>query len=134
LKKILSIAIAFLYLLVSTGLVVEIHHCMGRVANADIHLFAVADPSNTCGSCGMEKGQEGQHCCKDELKQVKISSDQLAAFLHYTITGAWAALPQPLFEWQPTRLTLRVQQTAWLSRPPPDLPTHEPAYLRVFRI
>ena len=58
LKKLLTISLAFLYLLVSSGLLVEIHHCMGRIADASLHVFAHEKEEGTCGKCGMPKTEE----------------------------------------------------------------------------
>ena len=78
LKKILTISLAFLYLLVSSGLLLEIHHCMGRISEAGITWIG-GDKEDQCGKCGMDKQEEGNHCCKDEYKLVKLSADQKAA-------------------------------------------------------
>ncbi len=122
-----------MYLLVSTGLLVEIHHCMGRVAGAELHLFATAS-TTACGKCGMEKGLESRHCCKDEIKQVKISDDHQVSVWNHSLAADWVALPQPVFAWQPEYMDMPVQQAAWLAKPPPDLPQHETFFLSVFRI
>ncbi|MFT4023719.1 MAG: hypothetical protein QM664_08050 [Flavihumibacter sp.] len=133
-KKFLSISFALVYLLVSAGLLVEVHHCMGRVANADIQFFAGA-ASATCCKCGMEKNLEGKHCCKDEVKQVKISDDQQLSFWQYAPSAThWIALPQPFFAWQAASLPVAFRQVAWLAKPPPGIPRHETFYLNVFRI
>ncbi len=65
-KKVLTIFIAFLYLVVSSGFALEIHHCMGKVADVSLLPSAV----DRCGNCGMKKG--ANECCKDELKLVKL--------------------------------------------------------------
>jgi hypothetical protein len=83
-KKIIAILLACMYLLVSSGLLVEIHHCMGRIADTDITIFA-DDHNDKCGKCGMEKSALSKHCCKDEYKQVKISADQKISSLQYII-------------------------------------------------
>lgn len=65
-KKVFTIIITFLYLAVTSGLALEIHYCMGKVA--DISLL----PSSVerCAKCGMKKG--ANECCRDELKLVKL--------------------------------------------------------------
>ncbi|MEO5996163.1 MAG: hypothetical protein ABIN89_05545 [Chitinophagaceae bacterium] len=65
-KKVVTLFIAVLYLAVSSGLAVEIHHCMGKIA--DISLGAYK--TDACDSCGMPKNSGS--CCKDEVKFVKI--------------------------------------------------------------
>ena len=70
-KKVFSFIIALIYLAVSSGIVVEIHHCMGTVAGASL---GAAVTNNTCGKCGMDKGSN--KCCKDEVKLVKLQDAQ----------------------------------------------------------
>ena len=65
-KKIFAIFISVLYLAVSSGLALEIHHCMGKIS--DFSLVHSSKPK--CGKCGMPKGSN--ECCKDELKFVKL--------------------------------------------------------------
>lgn len=64
-KKITVAILAIIYLTVSSGVVMTIHYCMGKVASVD-----VAHSSEKCGKCGM-KTTDG--CCKDEFKIVKLS-------------------------------------------------------------
>jgi hypothetical protein len=71
LKRILTIFLAFLYLVVSSGFVMEIHHCMGQVAGSSFAAFDKLD--GNCSHCGMPKGSN--KCCKDELKLVKLSDE-----------------------------------------------------------
>lgn len=77
-KKVFAFVIALIYLAVSSGIVVEIHHCMGTVTGASLGAAVV---SNTCGNCGMVKGSN--KCCKDEVKLVKLQDAQKVS------NGAW---------------------------------------------
>lgn len=50
-KKVLAFILLFVYLGTSTGATVRLHYCMGELAG-----WGLKDvPSETCGSCGMEK-------------------------------------------------------------------------------
>ena len=66
-KKIFVIFFTLIYLGFSSGLVLEIHHCLGTVADFSL---GKDHSESTCGKCGMEKGDNG--CCRDELKFVKL--------------------------------------------------------------
>lgn len=83
---------AVLYLSVSSGLAVEIHHCMGEIKD-----FSMATTSNhnKCGSCGMEKGSN--KCCKDELKFVKIQDSYKLLNVDYKIAVPEADLQNNLY-------------------------------------
>jgi len=90
-KRLLAITLAITYLLVSSGILLEIHHCMGRIANTG---FSIMAPSGTdeCGKCGMTKSNTGKHCCNDEYKQVKISIDQKPSSLDFSIGAPAVAM------------------------------------------
>lgn len=72
-KKILVTILAFIYLTVSCGATVQLHYCMGKLANWSIWQFT----EKKCGKCGMEKAtKDSKGCCKDEQKQIKFEKDQ----------------------------------------------------------
>lgn len=68
LKKILAISVAIMYLAITSGLVLQIHYCMGRQSGASVAISADAD--HTCGKCGMTNGKN--KCCHDEVKFIKL--------------------------------------------------------------
>ena len=67
-RKALVIALASVYLLVSSGVVVNMHYCMGKLATLGIGHH----DSKTCEKCGMDNNG----CCKDEVRVVKIQDNQ----------------------------------------------------------
>ena len=77
---------------VSSGLAMEIHYCMGKLAGVDFHNN---DKNDKCGRCGMKENKEG--CCKDEHKFYKldgayknVSNDlDFNAPVKYLITDNW---------------------------------------------
>lgn len=72
-KKFIVAILAFLYLGTSTGATVNLHYCMGKLADWSLG----HDDSKTCGTCGMKKvHHKKMGCCKDEKKFLKIDSDQ----------------------------------------------------------
>lgn len=72
-KKIAVVILAFLYIITTTGANLNMHYCMGELADWGFG----SDKSKTCGFCGMEKGDENDNgCCKDEQKFVKNDADQ----------------------------------------------------------
>lgn len=83
-KKI-TVSIAFAcYLLVTTGVVINHHYCMKRLAS--VQLFASAKV--ICGDCGMHT-RESNGCCHDEIKVVKLEQDQ------NTFSAASLTIPAP---------------------------------------
>jgi|SRR5882724_4771809 len=70
-KKALASITLICYLAVSTGMVVNFHYCMNRLAS--VHVFETKN--NICGKCGM-KMHKSHGCCRDEVKVFKIQDDQ----------------------------------------------------------
>ncbi|MDH7460211.1 hypothetical protein QEG73_02940 [Chitinophagaceae bacterium 26-R-25] len=89
-KKLFTIALAFLYLAITSGLVLEMHYCMGKLACSEFAL-AKHEPSKTCSKCGMENGKN--KCCKDEVKVIKLQDVHKQVSLDYEINVPVAILP-----------------------------------------
>ena len=70
-KRILAIAIAFMYLAITSGLVLQVHYCMGKQSGASVAL--AEKEHHTCGKCGMQNGKS--KCCHDEVKLVKLQDE-----------------------------------------------------------
>ncbi|WP_341837757.1 hypothetical protein WJU16_07790 [Chitinophaga pollutisoli] len=71
-KKFLTICIAGLYTLITSGFSVNVHYCMGELASVDLH----DTHDEGCNKCGMPvKGD----CCKDEAHFVKYDDSHQAA-------------------------------------------------------
>ncbi len=70
LKFISSISF-LLYFAVTSGVVINSHYCMKRLAS--VHLYETH--AKVCGRCGMET-HESNGCCRDEVKVVKLVLDQ----------------------------------------------------------
>lgn len=72
-KKFAVVILALLYITTSTGATLNMHYCMGKLADWDLG----HNTSQNCGLCGMEKGNENDNgCCKDEQKFIKNETDQ----------------------------------------------------------
>lgn len=78
-KRILTSIIAIVYFVISSGLVMSIHYCMGKVSSVALS----HNTSETCG-CGMSlKETSGKDCCKTEIKMVKLEDNHKAAYAYY---------------------------------------------------
>ena len=108
-KKSLVIALASVYLLVSSGVVVNLHYCMGKLASMGL----VHHDSKTCGNCGMDNNG----CCKDEVKVVKIQDNQDVTAGFQAIAKAEAPL---------ATYPMAVDISAIAERPAPRLSGHSP--------
>lgn len=132
-KKYLAISLAFLYLLVSSGLLLEVHHCMGKIADAALTILP--SDEDQCGKCGMDKDDKENHCCKDEYKLVKVTSDQKPS-AGQVLVNAPAAIELSLV-WPATYVPEMVEEVLVANRahaPPfPGDPSYSQLYC-VFRI
>lgn len=125
-KKALVIALASMYLLVSSGVVVNMHYCMGKLASMGIGHH----DSKSCSTCGMDNNG----CCKDEVKVVKIQDNQ-------ETTAGFTAIPKMEAEqlaWSaPVSSSVSVEQATvrHFAHAPPDADGHSLQTLYcVFRI
>lgn len=67
-KKFLLVILTLLYIGVSSGIALNLHYCMGKLA--DIKL----GQTGTCASCG--KQNQPSDCCSTETQLIKLSVDQ----------------------------------------------------------
>jgi hypothetical protein len=127
-KRIAVGILALLYLAVSSGVVLEVHYCMGKMAGVELY----GGHQEQCGKCGMKERKGG--CCSDQLKVYKLED------VHKQVNSLWVAqnlscpLPTtyPLMDWQ---LPADPAFGKTILRPPPDIGT-PPLFIanRVFRI
>jgi len=87
-KKVFTIVIAFLYLVVSSGLVVEIHYCMCKEIGSTISV--TEKETHLCDKCGMDKASNG--CCHNDLKFYKLQDSHKQVSADYTINAPVAVL------------------------------------------
>lgn len=77
-KRFLALILTLLYLGSSTGAVIHVHYCMGKLSS-----WSWKDPKNrSCEVCGMPK-QKSHGCCKDVQEQIKVSKDHQAPLNDY---------------------------------------------------
>lgn len=67
-KKYLLVILMFLYLGVSSGIILNIHHCMGKIVEVDLW------QNEMCPSCKEKK--QTHHCCSTDTQLVKMTVDQ----------------------------------------------------------
>jgi hypothetical protein len=87
-KKFLLFLLAFNYLMISSGVALNTHYCMGEVASVDLFDHG----SDECGKCGM-KNNKSNGCCKDEVSFVKIEDSHNFATTTSPVAKFAAILP-----------------------------------------
>lgn len=139
-RRLLVALLAMFYLAVSGGVTLRAHYCMGQEQGTDLSLFGGnSEDDHKCDKCGMTKSREGNGCCKDEHKVVKLEQKHVpgsdVAVPHFT---GLIALPALLYSWAaPQHLTARHGHYTAMSNGPPALRNRAcPIYLRVrsFRV
>lgn len=78
-KRVLISLIAILYFIISSGLVMNIHYCMGKVSSVQLNKLA----SKGCKCSKTEKETAPKSCCKTELKVVKLQDSHNASSADY---------------------------------------------------
>lgn len=70
-KKVFIILLLFFYSAATIGATVNMHYCMNKFEGYSLSTIK----KDKCGKCGMKTSKKNS-CCKDEKKQIKLSSDQ----------------------------------------------------------
>jgi hypothetical protein len=84
-KKILAITVAFMYLGITSGLVLQIHYCMDKQVGSSVQFAEVE--THTCAVCGMQNAKN--KCCHDEVKFIKLQD------VHQQVTADYIIAPAP---------------------------------------
>jgi hypothetical protein len=71
-KKLIAGISFILYFAASSGIVINSHYCMKKLAS--VHLFG--ETPDVCGNCGMDM-HENNGCCRDEISVAKLIQDQV---------------------------------------------------------
>jgi hypothetical protein len=89
-KKVIILFVAMLYLSVVSGLAVNFHYCMGSIASISFE-HSTDHSDGSCSKCGMEKAEN--HCCKDEIKILKLNDSHQASSFSFANTGLFEIIP-----------------------------------------
>lgn len=74
-KKLFISIFAVVYLAIASGMVMNIHYCMGKVASVSF-THEEDQKDENCGKCGIDKTEN--HCCTDDVQFVKITDAHLS--------------------------------------------------------
>lgn len=67
-KRFTVAILAVIYFTISTGMVVNIHYCMGKVSEVNVDILA----KKICSGCGKK---EMKGCCKTQHKFIKLEDN-----------------------------------------------------------
>lgn len=113
-KKILAIFTAVIYLAITSGLALQIHYCMGR--EIDSSLQYAGGETHKCSKCGMENAKN--KCCHDEVKFLKLQSDQQQVSHDYQCQPP--AAPEQEFDTPGPLLLISANTGSFSNHSPPE--------------
>jgi hypothetical protein len=125
-KRLLTFIIAIAYFCISSGFVMNVHYCMGKVSKVNIEIT----PSKMCG-CG-KKQTKG--CCKTESKLYKITDNHQASYADVAVISPYHILPN-FYNYTYNAVAVSTTKDTYSSHAPPILRS-QPIYILncVFRI
>ena len=126
-KKAFVAILAIIYLGITSGVVINLHYCMGKVASVK---YGFVD-KKVCSVCGMES-KHG--CCHDEYKVIKLDDSHQLSKANHDFLKSPFSLPEKHFIIASV-LLLQNRHHFTPHHSPPD-PDDNPVYLLncVFRI
>lgn len=78
--------LAFLYLTITSGVIVNWHYCMGELASIKMGI----PQSSKCDKCGMA---DKKGCCESEYKFIKVQDEHQWAKTAFDVSQFFAAMP-----------------------------------------
>jgi hypothetical protein len=84
-KRLTAILLALIYISTTSGIVINTHYCMGKIAEIALG----ASGSATCDTCGMEN--EG--CCHDDLQVIKLTDNHHYSAIYFEVSDVHALVP-----------------------------------------
>lgn len=95
-KKLLLSILTFVYMLVFSGVAMDIHYCMGQRAGVDLYNTG----GDKCARCGMKEKKNG--CCHDDHQFHKLedSHKNVSNDINFEAAEFAIVTDYPSFDWQ----------------------------------
>jgi len=126
-KKTVILLLSVLYITLTSGVVVNIHYCMGRVAAVNYG----HEEDKKCGKCGMDQ-KEG--CCQTEEKLLKAGDDHLSGQTFNTVFSIPSDIPPSFPDFISSNYRSKDHHNSQYHSPPDVRGTDLGLYNCVFRI
>ncbi len=88
-KKLFALILAIIYLTASSGVVLNVHYCMGKLSSVSVQNLK----GDLC-KCGM-KAEKGT-CCHSELKVVKLNNVHKETVANFSFNIPAAVISNPV--------------------------------------
>jgi hypothetical protein len=119
---------ALFYLAIASGVPVNMHYCMGKLASVD---YGHTEEGN-CGKCGMP--DSGSACCHTESAFIKLQDDHQLSSAHFSFKQPQApAVLTPVYEVPQVKAYASIPGRS-IHAPPDDASPAVYLYNCVFRI
>jgi hypothetical protein len=112
-KKFVAFILAVLYFTASSGVVFNVHYCMGKVSSVKVDNF-----SNSFCKCG--KKETNNSCCSSEFKVVKLNGDYKATSSNIDSRIVTDILPVKVSLIDLSKTTSQLTLVLVANAPPPD--------------
>lgn len=93
-KKVTVAIIALLYISIASGVVINLHYCMGNLSSVEYGFSG----NDGCGKCGMK---EKKGCCETEYKLIKLQDAHELAKLTVEFGQSALAVAPCIFQFTP---------------------------------
>jgi hypothetical protein len=90
-KKLLISLLALIYFTVSSGMMMNIHYCMGKMSSVKVGMFL----NKNCRNC---KGTDHRGCCHTESRLIKIEDNQQVSHADYSFSVPVKILPAAIWQ------------------------------------
>jgi hypothetical protein len=88
-KKFVTVILAFVYLVTTSGVVVTLHYCMGKLSSAGLGNAKI----EKCGICGMKEDASKEGCCHTENNFLKVDDSHNYSKVSFEINSFIAVIP-----------------------------------------
>ena len=123
-KKFTVLILSLLYVTTSSGVMINVHYCMGKLVDWS---FSNSSDEN-CSKCGMSEA-ESKGCCSDEEKTFKIDTDQKVVRLANQLPENSSIALSPVF-FEPSYIYSPPITEAYFLRRTPPLIQNLPLFIR----
>jgi hypothetical protein len=110
-KRLLVFIIAVLYFTVSSGMVVSMHYCMGKLKTTKVQL-------TNKKACCCKKTESKKSCCKTQHHFIKLDDNHKASYADYKIKLPVIAIESTYFIAQQDDIIEKNQVTCNVHAPP----------------
>lgn len=110
-KKIIALLLAVLYITTTSGVVLNVHYCMGKISSVKVDNFSV-----TMCTCG--KKLSNNSCCRTEIKVVKLSNDHKSALTSLKVKVSDIPVFHPVSLVYGSKIIASVPPYSTASKPP----------------